>query len=253
MLRQTFGQLTRQLLHHRRNSSISSTNLIAVTHIITNNLTSRSMYIAPFHLKETVFHTISYKATNASVSSKVTEEVTNEEQENILVIGEEKTTEEWQEIGNPVEEVDEFQGISLDHGQTGVFDIEDLVDILRSEKLQHIAVISVPKELQYVDYMVVTTGRSPRQMTAVAEFIRKIFKKRCSTIEKIPNIEGKDNKDWIALDLGNIALHIFSAKYRKIYDLETLWTCGAEYDELSNQNDNQLASLMESNLFTTVT
>lgn len=38
--------------------------------------------------------------------------------------------------------------------------------------------------------------------------------------------------------LGNIALHIFSDKTREIYDLETLWAVGAEYDEKMNQKSD---------------
>lgn len=253
MLKQVFGRLVCQSFCYQRTSSISLLCQSPLALRKGNNLSSRNLHLATVHLKGTVFHSISHEVVNSSAPPKVTEASFDEEEQNALKL-EQTTTEEWQEIGNPaVEEVDEFQGISLEHGQTGVFDIEDLVEILRKEKLQQIAVVSVPKELQYVDYMVITTGRSPRQMTAVSEFIRRIFKKRSSASDKIPNIEGRNNKDWIALDLGNIALHIFSAKCRKVYDLETLWTCGAKYDEQSNQNDDQLSMLMESNLFTSST
>nr|SVE90674.1 EOG090X0AI9 [Daphnia sinensis] len=147
--------------------------------------------------------------------------------------------ENWQRIGDSetVEEFDEFQGISLQRGTTGIFDIEEFVEILNNQKLQDIVVIAVPSQLNYVDYMVITTGKSPKQMTAVAEFIRKLSKRRCLTTDPLPVIEGKNNKDWIALDLGNIALHIFSSKVRKIYDLETLWTCGPDFDDLSIEKD----------------
>nr|SVE75919.1 EOG090X0AI9 [Daphnia hispanica] len=145
----------------------------------------------------------------------------------------------WHRIGDSetVEEFDEFQGISLQHGTTGIFDIEEFVEILILQKLQNIVVIAVPPQLNYVDYMVITTGRSPKQMTAAAEFLRKISKRRCLITHTLPVIEGKNNKDWIALDLGNIALHIFSSKARKIYDLETLWSCGPDHDDMSNEKD----------------
>jgi hypothetical protein len=44
------------------------------------------------------------------------------------------------------------------------------------------------------------------------------------------------------MDLGNIALHIFSAKFRKMYDLETLWTVGPEYDDLTNITEKELGA-----------
>ena len=152
----------------------------------------------------------------------------------------------WREAGGEeAAEIDEFRGISLERGTFGVFDVEEFVEILKQEKLDNIVVIVVPKELQYVDYMVITTGRSPRQMTAVSQFLRKIFKKRCLPTDHIPVVEGQDNKDWVAMDLGNIALHIFSAKYRKVYDLETLWTVGSKYDDQSNQVDDSLSTLLK--------
>lgn len=37
---------------------------------------------------------------------------------------------------------------------------------------------------------------------------------------------------------GNIALHIFTDKKRTIYDLETLWAVGAEFDEQMNKRSD---------------
>lgn len=130
----------------------------------------------------------------------------------------------------------------MERGVTGVFDIKEFVHLLRRENLNNIAVIALPPELQFVDYMVITTGRSPKQMAAVAEFIRKVFKRRALPSDRLPVIEGKDNKDWIAMDLGNIALHIFARKTREMYDLETLWTCGAKYDDLSQEPEDPFAA-----------
>ena len=150
----------------------------------------------------------------------------------------------WQsfEDSEEIQIVDDMKGISRERGVTGVFDIEEFVELLKNEKLKSIAVIAVPPEINYVDFMVITTGRSAKQMTAVAEFIRKIFKIRAGPSDSLPVIEGKDNKDWIALDLGNIALHIFSHKTREMYDLETLWTCGADFDDLSNQEEQSFST-----------
>ena len=78
--------------------------------------------------------------------------------------------ESWHRIGDSeeIEEFDEFEGISLQHGITDVFDIEEFVEIVTKQKLDKIIVIAVPPQLNYVDYMVITTGRSPKQMTAAA-------------------------------------------------------------------------------------
>ncbi|CAH0404691.1 unnamed protein product [Chilo suppressalis] len=132
---------------------------------------------------------------------------------------------------------DEYDGINLERGQTGVFDIEDLVELLRRENSKDIFVATVPTEINYVDYICIVSGRSKRHIQALAEFVRKVYKKKCYKSDPIPRLEGKDCNEWIALDLGNIALHIFSEKTRQLYDLETLWSVGAEYDDLTNKKN----------------
>lgn len=91
-----------------------------------------------------------------------------------------------------------------------MFDIEEIVDILRREKLEKIFVASVPPELNYVDYIVVVTGKSQRHMSAVAEFVRKLYKKKRHPHDLIPRIEGENSKDWMALDLGRYIMSVTS-------------------------------------------
>jgi len=52
------------------------------------------------------------------------------------------------------------------------------------------------------------------------------------------------------MDLGNTAIHLFTQERRDYYDLETLWTVGSAFDELSRPTDtsDQLANLMASHL-----
>ncbi|XP_023954736.1 uncharacterized protein LOC112058259 [Bicyclus anynana] len=133
---------------------------------------------------------------------------------------------------------DEFDGINLDRGKNGVFEIEELVDLLQRENSKDIFVASVPPEINYVEHMCIVSARSNRHMLALAEFVRKVYKKKCYKSDHIPRIEGKDSEEWMALDLGNIALHIFSEKTRKVYDLETLWSVGSEFDEKANKNSD---------------
>lgn len=91
-----------------------------------------------------------------------------------------------------------------------MFDIEEIVDILRREKLGNIFVASLPPEAKYVDYIVVVTGKSKRHMSAVAEFVRKLYKKKRHPHELIPRIEGENSKDWMALDLGRYEISLTS-------------------------------------------
>ncbi|CAB3249806.1 unnamed protein product [Arctia plantaginis] len=130
---------------------------------------------------------------------------------------------------------DEFDGINLERGINGVFEIEDLVDLLHRENSKDVFVVTVPQDIRYVDYICIVSGRSKRHILAIAEFVKRVYKKKCLKSDPIPRIEGKESDEWMALDLGNIALHVFSEKTRKQYDLETLWSVGAEYDDQTNK------------------
>lgn len=138
-----------------------------------------------------------------------------------------------------------YNGINLNRGRDGVFDIEDLVTVLRLNNAGNIFVCSVPKKFKYVDYICLVTGISQRHMRGIAEFIRKVYKIKRKPEEIIPKIEGENSPDWMAIDLGNIVLHIFSAKAREQYDLESLWSVGKEYDSDYNNHEELLVKLFE--------
>lgn len=89
--------------------------------------------------------------------------------------------------------------------------------------------------MKYVSYMCVVHGRSVKHMQAMSEFVRKIYKLKRNKSDHMFLTEGTKNTDWIAMDLGNIALHIFSLKARERYDIESLWTLGVQYDREANK------------------
>lgn len=130
-------------------------------------------------------------------------------------------------------------------GIHGVFDIEDLVEVLKRDNAIDIFVSEVPSHLKYVDYICVITARSPRHMKAIAEFVRKMYKAKRSEKDLVPKLEGKGSTEWVALDLGNIALHIFTWETREKYDIEQLWSVGQEYDAESNKPDDEVTQMYE--------
>lgn len=126
----------------------------------------------------------------------------------------------------------------LERGVTGVFDVEELIDLLREENAKDIVVIKVPREMKYVNYFVIVTSKSQRHINALSQLVHRVYKKKRNANDPFVNVEGK-NTDWVALDMGNIALHIMTADMRESYDLETLWTVGPQYDEKCREEENQ--------------
>lgn len=71
-----------------------------------------------------------------------------------------------------------------------------------------------------VDFFVISTGSTRRQMHAVAEEADRILKERGS---KRVGLEGYRESNWILQDYGDVVLHVFTEDMRKLYDLERLW------------------------------
>uniref|UniRef100_A0A8D8BAT7 Mitochondrial assembly of ribosomal large subunit protein 1 n=1 Tax=Culex pipiens TaxID=7175 RepID=A0A8D8BAT7_CULPI len=181
-----------------------------------------------------------FRDIDATVILDVEEERQLQLQQNL----EECTADEAEpQPGNALPSV--FSGINLQRGKTGVYDIDDLVTVLRLNNAENVFVCSVSQEIKYVDYICVVTGMSFRHMRGIAEFVRKIFKMKRAPSDIIPKIEGENSRDWMALDLGNIALHIFSEQAREQYDLESLWAVGAKYDRECNKPAEPLVELFE--------
>ncbi|TXT29826.1 MAG: ribosome-associated protein [Planctomycetota bacterium] len=72
-----------------------------------------------------------------------------------------------------------------------------------------------------VDFFVITTATSGRQMRAIAEEVEQLMKKRGSRPRV--GVEGRQSETWILQDYGDIVLHVFSREGRELYDLEHLW------------------------------
>ncbi|CAK9799403.1 Mitochondrial assembly of ribosomal large subunit protein 1 [Anthophora quadrimaculata] len=158
----------------------------------------------------------------------------------ILDVSEKQETINLEDLMTEEDEPDPYEGINLERGKSGVFEIEDIVSLLQRDNAKNIFVASVPFELSYVDYIVIVSGKSHKHMNALAAFIRKVYKLKKHKSDFMPKIEGKNSKNWIALDLGNIALHIFSPSARLLYDLETLWSVGFEYDDKSKSTTDDI-------------
>ncbi|XP_054707800.1 uncharacterized protein LOC129217512 isoform X1 [Uloborus diversus] len=158
----------------------------------------------------------------------------------------------------------------LKRGVHGVFDIEELVDVLRQERVSDIAVISIPRELHYADYLVLVTSKSPRHSKAVTELINKLtrhrdlsenrdcpgqirmsgkstakYKKKKNIKDPFIIIEGEKVSEWKAMDMGNIVLHVFLQETRALYDIESLWLFDLNYDSGGNVPVDPMISAIE--------
>jgi len=72
------------------------------------------------------------------------------------------------------------------------------------------------------DYLVIGTGRSDRQVQAVAESVHLGLKKDHAILPL--GVEGMKEGRWVLIDYGDVMVHIFQEPVRAFYDLDGLWT-----------------------------
>src|SRR6218665_859207 len=81
---------------------------------------------------------------------------------------------------NKLEQSQEFarrhgKNISDLRGKEGVFDIDEMVKFLEGERLTDIAVISVPKHLNYCQFIVVCTAKSAKHIKVRSHSLPPLF------------------------------------------------------------------------------
>lgn len=76
------------------------------------------------------------------------------------------------------------------------------------------------------DYLMIVTGRSDRQVQAIAESIRLGLKKDHAILPLAT--EGMSEGRWVLLDYGEVMIHVFQESVRQFYDLEGLWSDAPE-------------------------
>lgn len=93
------------------------------------------------------------------------------------------------------------------------------------KKALNVEIIDVRGRVDYADYIVVMSGRSDRQVAALARNIEDDLQKK----EKIRcvGIEGLPQGAWVLMDFGDVIVHIFHEDTRGYYDLEALWVDAA--------------------------
>lgn len=67
--------------------------------------------------------------------------------------------------------------------------------------------------------MVIATGKSARQVSAMADHVSEKIKKAGASIVK----EGLPQCDWVLLDAGDVIIHLFRPEVRAFYNIEKMW------------------------------
>ena len=94
------------------------------------------------------------------------------------------------------------------------------LESLDNDKGIEIVSIDLIGRSSIADYMVVVSGNTVRQVTAMANNLIKKYKEMGL---RLPSPEGMSNGDWILIDAKDILIHIFRPEVRDFYSLEKMW------------------------------
>ncbi len=83
-------------------------------------------------------------------------------------------------------------------------------------------VLDLRELIDSFDALVVTSGRNDRQVRAIAEEVERLIDLALGV--KPIRVEGLFQAEWVALDYGDVIVHVFDETTREYYDLEHLWS-----------------------------
>lgn len=94
---------------------------------------------------------------------------------------------------------------------------------LDDDQAQEVVTVPLEGKSSIADYMVVASGRSSRQVTAIAQ---KLAERVKQSGRPSPRIEGLPSADWVLVDAGDVIVHLFRPEVRSFYNLERMWGFG---------------------------
>ncbi len=96
-----------------------------------------------------------------------------------------------------------------------------IVDLASDKKGVDILMLRTSEVTTMADYFVICSGRSDRQVQALAGGI--VDSLRDEGIKPM-GVEGQASARWVLIDYGSVIVHVFAADEREYYGLERLWS-----------------------------
>ena len=103
--------------------------------------------------------------------------------------------------------------------------VDAIVEGIQNKKGHRIVVVDLRKlEEAPAEYFVIAEGNSNTQVAAIVDEVEDFVRKTLAV--KPILVDGVDNAEWVAMDYGQIIVHIFQREPRAFYDIEHLWEDG---------------------------
>jgi ribosome-associated protein len=96
---------------------------------------------------------------------------------------------------------------------------------LDEDQAQDLVAIPLAGKSSIADHMIIASGRSTRQVAAMAQKLAEKIKQGGFGNARI---EGLPAADWVLIDAGDVVVHLFRPEVRSFYNLERMWGFGDE-------------------------
>lgn len=97
---------------------------------------------------------------------------------------------------------------------------ELIVKSLEDKKAENISIIDLGENIVLAKYIIIASGRSVKNVSAIADFVAHEVKKN-SNINV--GIEGVNSSEWALVDCGDVIVHVFYPEARSHFKIEELW------------------------------
>lgn len=94
------------------------------------------------------------------------------------------------------------------------------IQAVLGKKAEAVVVLDVRGLTSIADTFIICSGRSNRQVSAIAEHVERFLKQQ--GIRPL-SVEGRKEGLWVLMDYGDVIIHVFYEETRTFYDLEGLW------------------------------
>ncbi|HSO62026.1 MAG TPA: ribosome silencing factor [Desulfobacterales bacterium] len=99
--------------------------------------------------------------------------------------------------------------------------LEPYIKAVLGKKPVDVVALDMRELTSIADAFIICSGRSNRQVTAIAEHVERQLRKQKV---KPLGVEGATEGQWVLMDYGHVIIHVFYDSVRQFYDLEGLWT-----------------------------
>lgn len=105
-----------------------------------------------------------------------------------------------------------------------------VADAALGRKAEDLVILDLREVSSFADMFVLLTGRSDRQVRAIADGIRRALR---ANGERPLGVEGLEFGHWALIDAGDVIIHVFDPQARDRYALDRLWSDAPRLDPVS--------------------